>query len=195
MELGKLKALAEDVKGWSNCDTAWLDPAEDELAAVVGHINEDGEKYCVTTVDCDQYYAAGDSLKLARFYAAANPATVLALLDKIENLDKMATDLQEDSEELTEQLAIAHETEQQLRAAIRKLADEREEEVNALRMVKVGAGTTARPPTPTGWSDTDWIKHLQEQQHPLAGLHINQGSMDAAADAYEAEFNARHNAN
>ena len=59
---------------------------------------------------------------------------------------------------------------------------------------KVGAGTTPRPPTPTGWSDTDWIKHLQEQQHPLAGLHINQGSMDAAADAYEAEYNARHNA-
>lgn len=48
-----------------------------------------------------------------------------------------------------------------------------------------------RPPTPVGWSDTDWIKHLQEQegQHPLEGLHINQGSMDAAADAYEAEYN------
>lgn len=50
----------------------------------------------------------------------------------------------------------------------------------------------ARPSTPVGWSDTDWIKHLQEQegQHPLEGLHINQGSMDAAADAYEAEYNA-----
>ena len=50
----------------------------------------------------------------------------------------------------------------------------------------------ARPPTPAGWSDTDWIKRLQEQEepHPLAGLHINQGSMDAAADAYEAEYNA-----
>lgn len=38
---------------------------------------------------------------------------------------------------------------------------------------------TARPPTPIGWSDTDWIKHLQERQnaaHPLAGQHINQGS-------------------
>ena len=54
-----------------------------------------------------------------------------------------------------------------------------------------------RPPTPTGWSDTDWIKHLQERgehPHPLAGLHINQGGMDAAADAYEAEYNAAHNA-
>lgn len=56
-----------------------------------------------------------------------------------------------------------------------------------------------RPPTPIGWSDTDWIKHLeewgkhdQEQPHPMAGLHINQGSMDAAADAYEAEYNKAH---
>ena len=50
----------------------------------------------------------------------------------------------------------------------------------------------ARPPTPVGWSDTDWINHLQEQKksHPLEGLHINQGSIDAAADAYEAEYNA-----
>lgn len=33
-----------------------------------------------------------------------------------------------------------------------------------------------------------------DELHPLAGLHINQGSMDAAADAYEAEYNAVHNA-
>ena len=51
----------------------------------------------------------------------------------------------------------------------------------------------AQAATPVGWSDTDWIKYLQEQDeqpHPLAGQHINQGSMDAAADAYEAEYNA-----
>ena len=58
------------------------------------------------------------------------------------------------------------------------------------------AENTTRPPTPVGWSDTDWIKHLQERKesHPLAGLHINQGSMDAAADAYEAEYNAAQEA-
>lgn len=47
-----------------------------------------------------------------------------------------------------------------------------------------------RPPTPVGWSDTDWIKHLEEREaHPLECVHINQGSMDAYADAYEAEYN------
>ena len=62
----------------------------------------------------------------------------------------------------------------------------------ASKQNKHEAGNDAqRPPTPVGWSDTDWIKHLQEQegQHPLKWLHINQGSLDAAADAYEAEYN------
>jgi hypothetical protein len=61
----------------------------------------------------------------------------------------------------------------------------------ALDRERLGLDGAERPPTPVGWSDTDWIKHLQEQegQHPLEGLHINQGSMDAAADAYEAEYN------
>lgn len=61
----------------------------------------------------------------------------------------------------------------------------------ALDRERLGQDGSERPPTPVGWSDTDWIKHLQEQEelHPLAGLHINQGSLDAAADAYEAEYN------
>src|SRR5574337_2167831 len=84
MELQKRKALAEEVKQWSSCDTAWLDTAEDEPAAVVGHISEDGYTYPVAVIDCDQYYEAQDSLKLARFYAAANPETVLRLIAMIE---------------------------------------------------------------------------------------------------------------
>jgi len=41
---------------------------------------------------------------------------------------------------------------------------------------ELAACDVARPSTPVGWSDTDWIKHLQDQEpHPLAGLHINQG--------------------
>ena len=60
---------------------------------------------------------------------------------------------------------------------------------------ELAACDVARPSTPVGWSDTDWIKHLQDQEpHPLAGLHINQGSMNAAADAYEAEYNAAQEA-
>ncbi len=65
----------------------------------------------------------------------------------------------------------------------------------ALDRERLGMDGAERPPTPVGWSDTDWIKHLQDQEpHPLAGLHINQGSMNAAADAYDAEYNAAQEA-
>lgn len=37
--------------------------------------------------------------------------------------------------------------------------------------------------------EPNWDAMQQEGQHPLEGLHINQGSLDAAADAYEAEYN------
>lgn len=48
-----------------------------------------------------------------------------------------------------------------------------------------------RPQTPVGWSDTDWIKHLQDNEgHPLMCLHINKGSLDAAAESYESEYSA-----
>jgi hypothetical protein len=102
-------------------------------------------------------------------------------------------------------------------------------EFRAVLDAELSVSGATRPPTPTGWSDTDWTKHLQERQHPLqrlcarlaelldedqwhecealllsAGvvptrhpldsLHINQGSMDAAADAYEAEYNAAQEA-
>lgn len=88
LNLEKLKMLAQSVKGWSNCNSAWLDTSEDDSAAVVGHISEDGETYPVAVIDCDQYYRGQDSLKLARFYAEANPAIVLALIEKIEALQK-----------------------------------------------------------------------------------------------------------
>ena len=84
MELEKLKALAEDVTQWSNCNQAWLDQSEDEPASVVGHIDDDGETYPVMTIDCDQYYAGQESLKLAKFYAAANPDAVLNLIRAVE---------------------------------------------------------------------------------------------------------------
>ena len=79
MNINELEELAKAVPGWSNCNKAWLDTSEDVSAAVVGHINEDGECYPVITVDCDQYYS-GDSLNLAKFYAAANPSAILELI-------------------------------------------------------------------------------------------------------------------
>ena len=85
-QLKAVCAAAQAVKGWSNCNQAWLDTSEDDSVAVVGHIGEDGETYPVLTVDCDQYMRADQSMPLAKFYATANPATVSAMCDEIERL-------------------------------------------------------------------------------------------------------------
>lgn len=37
----------------------------------------------------------------------------------------------------------------------------------ALDRERLGMDGAKRPPTPVGWSDTDWIKHLQEQPRPV----------------------------
>ena len=87
MNIEELKCIAQDVTGWSNCNQSWLDSSEYDPEPVVGHIDEDGNKYPVATIDCDRYYAAEDSIKLARFYAAANPATVIELISRIEELE------------------------------------------------------------------------------------------------------------
>lgn len=84
IDINELRRLAQAVSGWSNCNQAWLDQSEDVQAAVVGHIDEDGNTYPVATIDCDQYCAAHQSLPLAKFYAAANPAAISELIDRLE---------------------------------------------------------------------------------------------------------------
>ena len=96
-QIAALKAAAVEVNEWSNCNTAWLDTADDSDCAVVGHIDEDGNDYPVSVVDCAQYYS-GDSLKLAKFYAKANPATILALLAERDALIARAEAAERDAE-------------------------------------------------------------------------------------------------
>ena len=88
IDMSELRQLAQAVSDWGSCNQAWHYTSEDVLAAVVGRIDEDGNTYPVATIDCDPYYAAHESLPLAKFYAAANPATVLELLDRLEAAEK-----------------------------------------------------------------------------------------------------------
>ena len=85
MNTEELKRLAELNAGWSNANSAWNDMIN-EGGAVVGHIDEDGNKYDVAVVDLVQYDGfEGDSLQLAKFYAAANSAAVLELIRQLEH--------------------------------------------------------------------------------------------------------------
>ena len=89
LDLDELERTATAVSGWSNCDKAWLDTSEDVAAAAVGAIDDDGAAYPVAIVDCDQYFAPADSLKLAKFYASANPAVVLELVRRLREMEGM----------------------------------------------------------------------------------------------------------
>ena len=80
----KLRKLSQDTEGYGSCKYAWPHDEHDGVA-VVGQIH-DGEKYPVAEIDTGQYFADEEAIKLAEFYAAANPATVLALLDEIDRL-------------------------------------------------------------------------------------------------------------
>ena len=98
--MNDLKLLAEAVAGWGNCTEAWLDTSEDDANAVFGHIDEDGNTYPVAVIDCEQYYAGHDSLKLAKFYAAANPTAVLNLITELASRDAEVALLKADNEYL-----------------------------------------------------------------------------------------------
>lgn len=83
-DLQILRALAEAVKDWSNCNQAWPHRDPDyEGIAVVGAVDEDGIDWPLAEIDADTYGHDGESLKLAQFYAAANPEVLLSLLDRI----------------------------------------------------------------------------------------------------------------
>ena len=84
MDIQELKALAQDIKNWGDLNQAWADH-DDAGAAVVGCISDDDDEYPVMVIDCGQSDCPDESIKLARFYAAANPKAVLELIALIEN--------------------------------------------------------------------------------------------------------------
>ena len=83
MNIEELKRLAAPLVKWG-ADSAWENPS---CTAAVGYIDEDGNRDPILTVDTTIYDGfEGDSLELANFYAAANPAAVLELIEEIERL-------------------------------------------------------------------------------------------------------------
>lgn len=85
----KLKELAEATKDWDNLKSCWPEETEDgdlEVNWFVGAVTEDDDKYPVLEVNTAQYDAFEDAGRLARYYAAANPAAVLALIAENERL-------------------------------------------------------------------------------------------------------------
>ena len=109
INIEKIKQAALAVKGWGNCNQAWLDISEYESAAVVGSIDEDGVACPVITVDCDQYYQGQDSLPLAKFYAQANPSAILELITRLEAAESQLESVTQQAR-IWKMEALAHKT-------------------------------------------------------------------------------------
>ena len=79
-------ALDSEVKGYGNLNHVWgADKDEDGifLINIVG-ANVDGDLYPVLEIDTAQYFQEEDGPKLAKYYAAVNPAAMAAVLAHIE---------------------------------------------------------------------------------------------------------------
>lgn len=82
----ELKRLAYDVREWDQTRDAW--EGESQGLAIVGHVNHDTEcSYPVMEIDTEQYDHPDDAIKLAQFYAAANPVKVFELISEITKLE------------------------------------------------------------------------------------------------------------
>ncbi|WP_223528351.1 hypothetical protein [Pseudomonas sp. A-RE-23] len=81
----ELKRLAEAMKGWDRLTECWS-CGENGPDWQVGQVDEDDNRYPVMTIDTEQYDAETDAPTLAQFYAAANPAAILALISDGERL-------------------------------------------------------------------------------------------------------------
>ena len=121
----ELNRMAEATKGWDNLKSCWPEETEDGDLGVnwfVGGVSDDDERCPVVEVNTAQYDAFEAAGHLARFYAAANPAAVLALIAEVEGLRAQHS---RDSAELRSLC--------QARDDARKDRDQLKEEVEALR--------------------------------------------------------------
>jgi hypothetical protein len=80
MNTAELKKLAEAVMAWGLCDVQQGPDDAEAGIAMVGIKYDDGEFAEVFVIDAGFYYAEQEAIKIARYYAAANPAAILELL-------------------------------------------------------------------------------------------------------------------
>lgn len=84
-QIAEIEARAASIKGW-NMPEAFLEPEEGALPYEwewhVGAIDEDGNQYPLLHVNAHQY-DSDDSEALARYYAACNRESILALITRL----------------------------------------------------------------------------------------------------------------
>lgn len=97
--LAELESMAAGIKGWNmpkvfQGDEEGVEPEHREW--YVGTTDEDGNQYPLLHVNAHQYDSE-DSEKLARYYAACNQQTILALLRHIAELKERCVTAEKDA--------------------------------------------------------------------------------------------------
>ncbi len=113
LDLNELKRMAEEVQCWSNVSDAWANPDDEDQGVqmptwIVGTIDDDDVHYDVAVVDCEQYSVPGESEKLAKFYAAANPAVVLELVRQLREAEARVAELEAERTEREKQEPVGY---------------------------------------------------------------------------------------
>jgi len=82
-QINELRKLADPLVPWC------VNHAKESAygTAVIGHVDEDDNMHEVACFDLTMYDGfEGDSLKMAQYYATANPAAILALIQQRDEL-------------------------------------------------------------------------------------------------------------
>ncbi len=82
----QLREAAREIANWSGSLTDTWVSSQASYMWIVGCIDEDDQKYPVVRIEADAYGHQGESEKLAEFMRLANPKSVLALLDELDQL-------------------------------------------------------------------------------------------------------------
>jgi len=173
----KLRQLAEAAKAWTpNHATQTKEQASDGEACV-GSIDGDDVFYPIVTVDTGLYFQPKDAINLANFYAAANPAAILALLDRVKELELDVAHKDAYAEQMGRELSKA-DTE------LRRLADIEHEHrallVNEQNLREELAALKASLGEPVAWhspEETDsaqGLVWLRENGVVFLGYHFEQ---------------------
>lgn len=98
-DYSELKRLAEGMKGWDKMTECW--PCDENGPDwQVGRLDEDDNRWPLLTIDTEQYDQEREAPKIARYYAAANPAAVLALIAERDQLFGQTEQLKAENERL-----------------------------------------------------------------------------------------------
>lgn len=117
----ELKRLAKSMKGWGKMSECW--PCDENGPDwQVGRLDEDDNRWPLLTVDSEQYDQEQDAPMIAQYYAAANPAAVLALIAELEVLREENSKLNSDNKSMRGLIRKRHKQHQSRKQTLKHMA-------------------------------------------------------------------------